>query len=223
MIFDMHVHSSLSPCSGMTVDEAVAAAGKRGLDGLCITDHGTMDIRHTISEGFQENGVCVVIGMEYSTPEGDFLVFGPFEEIPRGLPAHRLLGVVESRGGVAVAAHPFREKRPVSEWIVRDGLCRAVESCNGRNTPAENLATARWRRSYDLIACGGSDAHTIDEVGTFATRFFVPVRNRSDLIAALKSGRCRPEIPASPPSRACAPRRDSPAPSFRPAPPAIHV
>ncbi|AQV02541.1 PHP domain-containing protein [Desulfococcus multivorans] len=203
MIFDMHVHTSLSPCSGMTADEAVLRAKERGLDGICITDHDTMDIRHTLSEGIQENGICVIFGMEYSTSQGDFLVFGPFEGLARDLPAHQLLQTVERNGGVAVAAHPFRRKRPVNEKIIQEGLCGAIESFNGRNTLAENLASERWRRSYDLMACGGSDAHTIDEVGTVATRFFVPIRTRADLITALKKRRCRPEIPAFMQPRAC--------------------
>ncbi len=194
MIFDMHVHTSLSPCSGMTVDEAVRCASERGLDGICVTDHDTMDIRHTISEGIQENGICVIFGMEYSTSHGDFLLFGPFERLAGNLPAHQLLQTVEQAGGVAVAAHPFRRKRPVNENIIQQGLCGAIESFNGRNTLAENMAAERWRRCYDLIECGGSDAHTIDEVGTFATRFFVPIRTRSDLITALKERRCQPEI-----------------------------
>ncbi len=223
MIFDMHVHTSLSPCSGMTADEAVGRAKELGLDGICITDHDTMDIRHTLSEGLQENGLCVIFGMEYSTSQGDFLVFGPFERLARNLPAHQLLQTVEQDGGVAVAAHPFRRKRPVNEKIIRDGLCGAIERFNGRNTFSENLAAERWRRCYDLIECGGSDAHTIGEVGTFATRFFVPIRTRSDLITALKESQCRPEIPAFAQPRDGAASQNPATPSFGPAPSTVYV
>ncbi len=201
----MHVHTALSPCSGINVVEAVRCAKERGLDGICITDHDTMDIRHTLSEGLQENGTCVIFGMEYSTSQGDFLVFGPFERLARDLPAHQLLQAVEHNGGIAVAAHPFRRNRPAAEQIIREGLCGAIESINGRNTLTENLAVERWRRCYDLIECGGSDAHMIDEVGTVATRFFASIRTRSDLITALKKKQCQPEIPAVMQPRACAP------------------
>jgi predicted metal-dependent phosphoesterase TrpH len=223
MIFDMHVHTSLSPCSGMTVDEAVMCAKERGLDGICITDHDTMDIRHTLSEGIQENGICVIFGMEYSTSQGDFLVFGPFEKLEPNLPAHQLLRTVERNGGVAVAAHPFRRKRPVNEKIIQEGLCDAIESFNGRNTLIENLAAERWRRCYDLIECGGSDAHTMDEVGAFATRFFVAIRTRSDLIMALKKRQCRPQIPSFVKPRAYIPYQAPTIPAFRLASSAIRV
>ena len=189
----MHVHTTFSPCSRMRVDEAVAAAGQSGLDGICITDHDTMNIRLVLTEGVQENGVVVIFGMEYTTSRGDFLVFGPFEALDPGLSADRLLQIVDRSGGIAIAAHPFRKERPVDARIVEDGRCRVIESLNGRNTARENAAVQPWRNGYDLTECGGSDAHTIEEVGRFVTRFFVPVRTRSDLIAALKNRLCRPE------------------------------
>jgi predicted metal-dependent phosphoesterase TrpH len=196
MLFDLHVHTALSPCSNMNIDDIVVRARQRGLDGICITDHNTMDIRHAIAEGIQENGLCVLFGMEYSTPQGDFLIFGQFEDLASDLDGDLLLSTVRNRGGAAVAAHPFRKARPTDERLVRSSLCCGVERINGRNTFSENSAVERWIRRYRLTQCGGSDAHTLDELGTFATRFFMPVRSRADLIQALDRGLCRPEIPA---------------------------
>jgi predicted metal-dependent phosphoesterase TrpH len=196
MLFDLHVHTVLSPCSDMNIEEIVARARQRGLDGVCITDHHTMDIRHLLAEGIQKNGLCVLFGMEYSTPKGDFLIFGPFEDLAPNLGADLLLSTVRDSGGAAVAAHPFREARPVDERLIRDGLCHGVECVNGRNTSHENSAVADWVQRYRLTRCGGSDAHTLDELGTFATRFLVPVQSRADLIEALDQGLCRPEVPA---------------------------
>ena len=195
MLFDLHVHTTLSACSQLDMQDILRIARGCGLDGVCITDHDTMDIRHQLTEGIQANGLVVVFGMEYSTSLGDFLVFAPTHKIPPRLPAERLLSTVEDMGGVAVAAHPFRSGRSVSEKLIKLGLCSAVESINGRNTPQENMAVEQWIERYDLFQCGGSDAHTIPELGTYATRFLVPVSTRTDLIQALKHGLCRPEIP----------------------------
>jgi predicted metal-dependent phosphoesterase TrpH len=196
MLFDLHVHTALSSCSNMNIEDIVDQAVQRGLDGVCITDHHTMDIRHAMAEGIQENGLCVLFGMEYSTPQGDFLLFGPFEDLSPDLDGDLLLSTVRDRGGAAVAAHPFRKARPADERLVRNGLCCGVERVNGRNTVSENSAVERWIQRYRLTQCGGSDAHTLDELGTFATRFFMPVRSRADLIQALDQGLCRPETPA---------------------------
>lgn len=194
MLFDLHIHTTLSSCSQLTVEDAIARAKACGLDGICITDHNTMGVRHFLSEGIQANGLCVIFGMEYCTAQGDFLLFGPFETLQPHLPADVLLNIVDQSGGVAVAAHPFRKGRSIDRRIIDEGRCCAIESLNGRNTPSENLAVEQWRQHFDLAECGGSDAHSLEEVATFATRFGGPVRTRSDLIHLLKNQSCQPEI-----------------------------
>lgn len=196
MLFDMHVHSDFSSCSRMAVEDIVAHAQDRGLDGVCITDHDTVAVRHVITEGVQPNGLIVIFGMEYATDQGDFLVFGPVEALAPDLPAEQLLKCVRRQDGIAVAAHPFRALRPVDETLIRRGLCGVIENLNGRNTSRENAACAQWSSRYDLIQCAGSDAHTLQELGKYATRFTAPVLSRGDLVTALKSGHCHPEVPA---------------------------
>lgn len=193
MLFDLHVHTRISPCSELAINEVLKYAKARGLDGVCITDHQTMEIRKYLQEGLQDDGLCVIFGLEYTTTDGDFLLFGPFENISQDLPAMQLLEQVRQAGGAAVAAHPFRSERRVSEHLVREGFCRIVESINGRNTSIENLKVENWCRKYSLTYCGGSDAHSIDELGTVTTRFSTPVRSRPDLIRALNNGLCNPE------------------------------
>ena len=158
MKFDLHVHTTYSSCSNLGIDDILKNARDKGLDGVCITDHNTMDIRHDITEGIQDDGLVVIFGMEYDTPEGDFLVFGPFEDLSPGLPAEDLLKIVEQRGGVVVAAHPFRHERPVAQHIIQQGLCHAVESINGRNSALENAHVQSWTKKYPIVHCGGSDA-----------------------------------------------------------------
>lgn len=192
MNFDLHVHTRISSCSNLETGDILKYARTFGLDGVCITDHQTMDIRHHLREGIQKDGLCVIFGMEYSTPHGDFLIFGPFEDIPPALSAPELLARVDRHGGMAIAAHPFRSKRPVAEHLIRQGRCQAMESINGRNTRLENLRAQRWYQQYDLTQTGGSDAHTLEELGKVRTLFHVPIRSRSDLISALKNGWCRP-------------------------------
>jgi predicted metal-dependent phosphoesterase TrpH len=193
MLFDLHIHTTLSSCSQLHVEDAITRAKARGLDGICITDHNTMGVRHLLSEGLQDNGLCVIFGMEYCTAQGDFLLFGPFETLQPHLPADLLLHIVDQCGGVAVAAHPFRKGRSLDRRIIDEGRCCAIESLNGRNTPSENMAVEQWRQHFDLTECGGSDAHSIEEVATYATRFFGPVRTRFDLIHLLKNHLCGAE------------------------------
>ena len=195
MVFDLHVHSVFSPCSRLKTEDILIHAKKRGLSGVCITDHHSMSAAQDIREGMQENGLCVIFGMEYSTSAGDFLLFGPFEEIDPGLTAQNLLRHVHATGGAAIAAHPFRTARPVSEDVVCDGFCHIVESVNGRNTACENRQAEDWFSRYSLVGCGGSDAHSLDELGRAGTFFSCQIRTRADLICALKKGLCKPAVP----------------------------
>ncbi|HLZ19846.1 MAG TPA: PHP domain-containing protein [Smithellaceae bacterium] len=192
MIFDLHVHTIHSPCSALRLDEILREARSRGLDGVAVTDHNCMDIRHEIVEGVQDNDFCLLVGMEYDTPDGDFLLFGPFEDLKPGLTARELLRLVDERQGVAIGAHPCREGRSLSTHILELSDCRIIEGLNGRNSDAENRGVEQLTKKYPLFQCGGSDAHSLDELGRTATCFEDRITNRNDLIAALKSGRYHP-------------------------------
>lgn len=193
MLFDIHTHTALSPCSAIPVKDMVSGAKNRGLDGICITDHDTMRVNRHLTEGVQENGIVVIFGMEYETPEGDFLIFGPFEDIDIGLDAPTLLTRVIRQGGVAVAAHPFRPARPVADHLLHTGLIRVVESFNGRNRDIDNLKVQKWRKTFSFNEVGGSDAHTLEELGAYTTRLTIPVHSRQEFIHALTHGYSAPE------------------------------
>lgn len=193
MILDMHTHTNQSSCGVMNIQDMIEIAAGCGLDGICITDHQTMAVRHYITEGPQANGLVVIFGMEYETPDGDFLIFGPYEHIAQKMEADELLNYVRQTHGVAVAAHPFRGNRPASRRFLQNRQCTAIETMNGRNSEIENLKAVQWADRLSLTATGGSDAHKPDELGRIVTRFPAPVRSRDDLIQALYHGLCRPE------------------------------
>jgi len=190
----MHIHTSISPCSDIQPDDLIKHAKKIGLDGICITDHQTMVVNKSVKEGIQPNGLSVIFGMEYETPDGDFLIVGPYEDLNSGLDARTLLSHVHQTGGVAIGAHPFRENRSLNEYLIKNNFCRIVESANGRNKTEDEANLNLWRNKYRFAEVGGSDAHSLKELGTATTRFAVPVTSRSDLIFALKNGLCRPVV-----------------------------
>lgn len=194
MKFDLHVHTTLSSCSQLTLEQVLNNAQAKGLDGVCITDHDTMAAVDLLKEGMQENGLCVLIGMEYATRGGDFLLFGPFERLPIGLPAEAVLATVGNAGGVAIAAHPCRTGRSTDISLLKKGLCHIIEGVNGRNTPEANQKVCLWPKRYQVGAVGGSDAHTLEELGKVPTQFTIPIQSRADLIRALKEGAYKPMV-----------------------------
>ncbi len=188
MLFDLHVHSNISPCSNLSLEEIVHRAQKKGLDGVCITDHDTMFAGQWLTEGVQKNGLVIIIGQEYTTNQGDFLLFGRYEDLPSGLSAEKVLRHVRATGGAAIGAHPFRSGRSIDPALIRSGLCPIIEQQNGRNTVWENTQTQTWLKSYPLFPVVGSDAHSLEELGSFPVRFPKPIQSSMELVLALNSG-----------------------------------
>jgi len=191
MRFDLHVHTDHSPCSRLSLAAILENARRLGLDGVCLTDHDTMAAGRHVREGVQDDGLCVVIGMEYATPEGDLLVFGAVEGLMPGLSAAGVLEAVSGLGGAVVAAHPYRSWRPAGPELLRHAGLSAIEVENGRNRAAENAAARALAARRGLPGVGGSDAHTLNELGRVPTEIDAAVGCRADLVAALRAGRCR--------------------------------
>ncbi|CCH50452.1 PHP-associated domain-containing protein [Pseudodesulfovibrio piezophilus] len=194
MLIDIHVHSDNSSCSVMPASEIVARARSLGLDGVCITDHDTTAVLSQIQEGFQPDGLLVLVGMEYSTDEGDFLVYGDVESLVPGMDGRALLTSVIETGGAVVAAHPFRGWRPSDTGLFQSYPPSAIEVVNGRNTEAEDAQALELACHLALAHVSGSDAHRFDELGRFPTRFTCPISDRVDLVNALRQGMCRPGV-----------------------------
>jgi len=194
MLIDIHVHSDNSQCSVMPVSEIIARAKRLGLDGVCITDHDTTNVLAQIDEGFQSDGLLVLVGMEYTTPQGDFLCYGNVESLVPGLDAPDVFLAVHQVGGAVVAAHPFRGWRPSDVSVLGDCRLAAIEVVNGRNTDAEDDLAAQLAQLNCKPCTAGSDAHSFDELGRFPTHFTVDIASREDLVNALNNGYCRPGV-----------------------------
>ncbi len=191
-LFDLHVHSLISPCSMLPLEDILAEARLLNLDGVCITDHNTTQSRHQIREGVQDDGLCVIVGQEYSSLDGHFLIFGPHEEFEPYLPAPEITRRVNRAGGVIIASHPYRAMQKVDEKLVSRGIISYAEGLNGRNSELENSLAQNWQEKHGISLTGGSDAHCLEELGRVGTLFTEPVRSREDLVKALKNRNFRP-------------------------------
>lgn len=75
---DLHVHTCLSPCSGLDMSprEVVNAAIRKGIDLIGICDHNSAENVLAVKKAAERNGLMVVGGMEVaSSEEAHILVF----------------------------------------------------------------------------------------------------------------------------------------------------
>ena len=184
----MHIHTRFSPCSIIRIAQLLEKARKAEIDGICITDHDTTDSLSVFKNITSDQGICVIVGMEYTTGKGDFLVFGPVESIPRGMSAEQLIEWSKREGAAAIPAHPFRQSRPADLDMLKRS--KIIEGLNGRNHPHENSSCRRWLKEQGngKKEVGGSDAHTLDEVGRIVTVFSRNIYTVEDLLKELITG-----------------------------------
>jgi hypothetical protein len=103
----LHLHSRYSDGTG-TVPEIARAAAAKHVDVVLLTDHDTLEARTRGEEGWHGN-VLVLVGEEVS-PVGrnHLLVFGLDRHVRRrGRSAEEICRIVDERGGLGFAAHPF--------------------------------------------------------------------------------------------------------------------
>jgi predicted metal-dependent phosphoesterase TrpH len=191
MIFDMHIHQNRhSGDSQLDIYEGIEYAKRVGLDGICVTDHDNIGLKSLAKELSEASGIQVIVGVEIYSLDGDILCYG-IDEIPEErMSAQATIDYVNARGGVCVAAHPYRHNRRGLEDVLYQvkGLT-AIEGYNGRTKLEDNLRAVSLAKELGLPITGSSDAHTLEEIGNYVTIFENPIASEEAFIAAMKSGR----------------------------------
>lgn len=190
MLIDTHIHEDkYSFDSFLPFEDAVKKAKEVGLDAICITNHESNQLRKDIGDSAVIDDILVIVGAEFLTDEGDIVIFG-LNDLPKEkVSARELLTMVKKAGGVAVPAHPFRTNNRGlgNNMIELSGLLSGVESFNGSTTHHHNLQAFALATELELPSLGASDAHRVDRVGKYATKFYGNIRDHRDFIEAVKS------------------------------------
>jgi predicted metal-dependent phosphoesterase TrpH len=201
MRIDLHIHTSpRSACSYLDPLELIRAAGRLQLDGICLTEHQVVWDLADAARLAQGEDIRIFRGNEYTTNQGDVLVFGFYEDIKELLMIQELREKVKAAGGFMIAAHPFRGFKTFGIGQLQmtvEQACRrrvfefvdAVEVGNGKLSDDENAMARSVAEKLGLPGTGGSDAHRVDEIGKWMTVFENDVSNESELVEALHSGR----------------------------------
>ncbi len=196
MKIDLHVHTMFSYDSDLDPRHMVRRARQIGLDAVCVTEHNTFDQSAPVLDAAAEIDFPVFRGAELSTTVGHILVFGVDSDCwktPYGrsrITPEAVVQLLEAVGGAGIIAHPFK---PGYQFYARElaehpRIC-AMEVCNGQCLDDQNRQAGMLAQSLGLPGTGGSDAHSLHEIGRCYTELAVQVSNEKELIAALLSGK----------------------------------
>jgi predicted metal-dependent phosphoesterase TrpH len=204
MLIDMHAHTwPRSHDSVLNPDDLIERAKNAGLDAICFTEHDTVWNYREIEELRAKHNFLVLAGVEISTDDGHILVFGIDKYVFGMHRSNELAAHVSKVEGAMVAAHPYRRQMP---WFSRSDeeyqqalerasrnpaykYVSAMEEINGRGSDKENEFSRRLIKMMGMAGTGGTDSHSIQDVGKCATYFEKQIQDERELIAEIKAGR----------------------------------
>jgi len=189
---DLHVHTCYSEDAITTFKDLVLYSKKRGLDGIAITDHDTVEG----AMKFKETGGLVLIpGAEVTTTRGHVLGLNLTKPIPKGLELDEAIRRIHEADGIAVAAHPsvFLKNSLGPGDLKKDVKIDAVEVINASNFPFFLSTRLNMKLAYqlNLPQTGGSDSHIPETIGLAYT--VVEANPKvEDIIQSIKKGYTAP-------------------------------
>ncbi|MFZ4115880.1 MAG: PHP domain-containing protein [Chthoniobacterales bacterium] len=195
--FDLHLHTFFSRDAADSPENMIAAAKKRGLSGIAITDHDTCEgVEYLRRKGLiRDNGEAVddfliIPGIEVSTREGHLLCLGTTLPFMKGRPATEVVSAIQERGGIAVAPHPFdRFRAGIREKVLNDLDLAAIETFNAAiSLNLFNKHAAVYAARRKLAGTASSDAHQISTAGISTTSYQLPTLSLAALLAAVPQG-----------------------------------
>jgi predicted metal-dependent phosphoesterase TrpH len=166
-LVEFHCHTIASRDSLVRPADLVAAARRKGIDRLIVTDHNTLAGARKAQLLDPE---LVIVGEEIMTTRGEILAAFVREEVPAGLTPQEALRRLRDQGAFISISHPFDRMRS-GGWREADlleilPLVDAIEVFNSRCTfQSYNREAREFAERHAIPGTVGSDAHAAFEVG----------------------------------------------------------
>jgi predicted metal-dependent phosphoesterase TrpH len=187
---DLHVHSTYSPDSRLTLDAILGRLSYVGLHGCALTDHNTVDGHPALHRMALEHPEYLFVpGVEVSTAQGHLLAYGVSAVPPPHRPMSETIEWVRAHGGEPVVAHPFRWRHGAGGSVTSSTSIRTLETRNGHNSELANARADLLAAQHGWGATGGSDAHDGKDLGRTYTEWTGPPTSVDDLLEGIRRGR----------------------------------
>ena len=188
---DFHVHSFPFSWSTLSPFDTVLDARHHGLDVVALTPHNHLWVAQA-GAWFSRllDRPLVIVGEEITAPGYHMIGVGLHRTVANTMPAAAAIDEIHRQGGVAIAAHPFREFGPAYD-------AEALASLDGaevvRPDSLRNRDQAEQLRQFHArtraAAIGSTDYHGLGPVGYSRTYVFARDRSEAGVIDAIRDGR----------------------------------
>jgi predicted metal-dependent phosphoesterase TrpH len=164
---EFHCHTIASKDSLTRPADLVAAARRKGLDRVIVTDHNSIAGARAAQALDPE---LIIVGEEIMTTRGEILAAYVTEEISAHLTPQETIRRLREQGAFISVSHPFDELRQ-GGWKERDlleilPLVDALEVYNSRcMRPVFNQRAKAFAELHNIPGTVGSDAHAAFELG----------------------------------------------------------
>jgi len=164
---EFHCHTHASKDSLTLPADLVAAARRKGIDRVVVTDHNSIA---GAREAQAIDPELIIVGEEIMTTEGEILAAFVQEEIPARLSPQETIRRLKEQGAFISVSHPFDELRE-GGWKESDlfeilPFVDAIEVYNSRCMfPCFNRRAREFAEKHNIAGTVGSDAHAAFEVG----------------------------------------------------------
>jgi predicted metal-dependent phosphoesterase TrpH len=196
---DLHVHTRrYSPCAeALDPQRLPQVMAQRGLHGVVITEHDQL-WPETDIEALNSTSQAVRIyrGVEVSSRNGHFVVIGLDESdgIKPGIGIGALVEIVQGRGAAIIWAHPHMHYSQIPEPLSVDEMPQGIHAVEVASSVTRGQCSLEAQAYADRMRCaavGGSDAHSLGQVGRAFTLFSELPENEKSLATAIRNGRCK--------------------------------
>ena len=184
---DLHIHTIFSPDASIhpkTIVEQLFAHPH--IKAAAITDHNTVRGYQKVSELAKAYpDILIIPGVEISSFGGDLILLGITEIPPQPWTVENVIDFAHERGGLVVAAHPYRVYGLGDS--AKNYEIDAVEVLNGGCSRQLNMLAERLARAMALPGVAGSDAHRAEELWAVYTEIQAST-DLDEILRAIKRG-----------------------------------
>ncbi|MDD5191411.1 MAG: PHP domain-containing protein, partial [Dehalococcoidales bacterium] len=164
---DFHIHTRFSMDSENTPEDIIARCQELGINCIAVSDHDAVEGALQIQKLAPFK---VIVAEEVLTFSGEVMGMFLKERIASGIPLETAIDAIHGMGGLVAIPHPFdplRGLRLSTEDFDRIApKVDIVEVFNARCRVNRAATKAReYAGIHKLAMTGGSDAHTIREIG----------------------------------------------------------